>query len=718
METSRRELLKISASSLGSFVIGFYIPWGQGRRLYANQAPAAQAGPPPAPNAFISIAPDDEITLVINKLEMGQGVNTSMAQLIAEELACDWTKIKSVSAPVDPVYNHTAMPLQLTGGSTSLSSSWNQYRAVGAAMREMLIAAAAERWQVSPASCKALAGKVTHPSKGQLTYGALAADAAKQPVPQQLKLKDKKDFTIIGKSLPRLDALEKSNGRAQFGIDIRMPGLVYAVVAHEPVPGAKIVALDDKAARAIKGVVEVVRFGEKVAVLGSNTHAARKGRDALKISWNPSEADYSNSSFIAQYRKELGTPGVIADERGRIDEAMKESTEKLELEYFLPFLAHAAMEPLNVAVNYDGKTCEIWSGHQIPGIDAGAAAKILGLDPSLVKVHTTYAGGSFGRRASKTSDYVVVAVNLAKQVKRPLLLVYTREDDMRAGYYRPMALHKVTIGLKGKELLAWDHRIVCQSIMKGSLFESTIKSGVEEAAVEGVAKTAYKIEPFRCMQTLVSTPMTTLWWRSVGHTHTAFAMESAIDELATAMGTDPLKLRRKLFKDSPRHLAVLDLLEKESGWSRRKPPAGRAYGLAVHESFNSVVGYVAEVSMEKERPRVHRVWAAVHCGQVVNPEVAKGQIEGSIAFGLSALLYQEVIVEKGQIKSGNYDDYPVVRMNEMPEVKVAFVPSSDHPTGLGEPGVPPIAPAVTNAAYALTKKRLRNLPIGSRSYTV
>lgn len=718
METSRRELLKLSAFGLGSFVVGFYIPFGDGLRVLANEAPAAKGGPLPAPNAFITIAPDDAITIIINKLEMGQGVNTSMAQLIAEELACDWTKIKTVSAPVNPIYNHTAMPVQLTGGSTSLSSSWVQYRSLGALMREMLVAAAATRWQVPASSCKAANGMVSHPSKGKLSYGALAADAAKQPMPAVPQLKSSKDFTIIGQSKPRIDALEKSNGTAKFGLDMRLPGMVFAMVAHEPVSGAKIVSLDDKAARAIKGVVDVVRFGEKVAVLATNTHAARKGRDALKINWNPSQADFSNASLIAQFRREAETLGAIADERGKVEEALQASPEKLELEYMVPFLAHASMEPLNVLVNYDGKTCEIWSGHQIPGIDAMASAKVLGIDPSLVKVNTTYAGGSFGRRASKTSDYVVVAVSLAKVVKRPLLLVYTREDDMRAGYYRPMALHKVTIGLKGEELAAWDHRIVCQSIMKGSLFESSIKNGVEEAAVEGIAKTPYDLKPFRCSQTLASTPLTTLWWRSVGNTHTAFAMESAIDELATATKADPLKLRKKLLKSSPRHMAVLELLEKESGWGKRKPAAGRAFGLAIHESFNSVVGYVAEVSMQDSRPRVHKVWAAVHCGQVVNPEVAKGQVEGSIAFGLSAVLYQEIMIEKGQIKSGNYDDYPVVRMNEMPEVKVAFVPSQDPPTGLGEPGVPPIAAAVTNAAFVLTKQRLRTLPIGSKSYTV
>ncbi len=717
MQTSRRDIIKASAATLGVFAVGFYIPLDGMPKLLA-QAPETKQMPLPSPNAFISIAADDSITITINKLEMGQGVNTSMAQLIAEELACDWTKIRSVSAPVNPVYNHTAMPVQMTGGSTSLASSWTQYRTLGAAMREMLVSAAAQRWGVPVASCTAANGVVSHPSKGKLTYGALAAEAAQQAMPAEPKLKDSKDFTIIGKSKKRVDALEKTVGKAQFGLDIRIPNMVYAMVAHGPVVGAKITSLDDKATRAMKGVVDVVRFGEKVGVLATNTHIARKGRDALKITWNPDQADLSTAGMVKQFRKELDSPGALAEKRGEVDQAMKGSSKTLELEYALPFLAHASMEPLNITVNYDGKSCEIWSGHQMPGIDATVTAKILGLDPSLVKVNTTYAGGSFGRRASKDSDYVRVAVELAKQVKRPLQLVYTREDDMRAGYYRPMAIHSVKIGIKGKELAGWDHKIVCQSIFKGTLFESSIKNGVEEAAVEGVAKTHYDLKQFRCTQTLAQTPLTTLWWRSVGHTHTAFAMESAMDELAEGMQTDPMKLRKTLLKNSPRHMAVLELLEKESGWSRLKAKANRAYGLAIHESFNSVVGYVTEVSMEGKLPKVHKVWAAVHCGQVVNPEVAKTQIEGSIVFGLSALLYQEIIVERGQIKTGNYDDFPVMRMNEMPEVKVAFVPSKDPPSGLGEPGVPPIAPAVANAYYVLTKQRLRSLPIGSKSYTV
>jgi isoquinoline 1-oxidoreductase beta subunit len=377
------------------------------------------------------------------------------------------------------------------------------------------------------------------------------------------------------------------------------------------------------------------------------------------------------------------------------------------------------MEPLNVTIAYDGTAAEMWSGHQMPGIDRDVAAKVLGLEPAAVKVNTTYAGGSFGRRGSKTSDYVTIAAQLAKVVKKPIKVVWSREDDMRAGYYRPMAFHRVTLGMDGKKLVAWDHHVVAQSIMRGSPFEPMmIKDGVESAAVEGVTESPYDLPVFRCLQTLQDTPMTTLWWRSVGHTHTAFVMETMIDELAVASGEDPLKLRRSLLKGKTRQLAVLDLLAKRSGWGHKKAPKGRAWGLALHQSFGSVVGQVAEVSLENGKtPRVHKVWAAVHCGQVVNPEVAKSQVESAIVYGLSAAFYQEVKIEKGQVVTSNFDDYPVLRINEMPEIDVAFVETHEPPTGLGEPGLPPIAPAVANALFALTQKRVRALPL-SKTFSV
>ncbi len=708
LELSRRQLLKTTAIAAGGLVLAYYVPFGM-QRAFAQGGAAPQSYPP---NAFVRIAPDDSITIVINKLEMGQGVNTSMAQLIADELECDWTKISSVSAEVNPVYNHPFMGIQMTGGSTALASSWEQHRRIGATMREMLKSAAAARWGVKPESCKAEKGAIVHKTKGKLRYGELVDEANQLPVPTDVKLKAPKDYKFIGKSMPRVDAPAKSNGTAQFAMDVRLPGMMYAMVAHPPVAGAKATAVDDKAARAVPGVLDVVKFADRVAVLGKNTHAARKGRDALVVTWDVAESAVSTASIEADFKKHAeATDAPLAEERGKVDESMAKATDKRSMDYLLPFLAHASMEPLNVTINFDGTTCELWSGHQMPGVDQGAAAQVLGIPPASVKVNTTYAGGSFGRRASKTCDYVVIAAQLAKEVKKPLKVVWSREDDMRGGYYRPMAFHRVTLGFDKKKLVAWDHHVVCQGIMKGTPFEAMmVKNGIEGTAVEGIAGTHYDVGPFRCRQTLADSPMTTLWWRSVGHTHTAFVMETMMDELAEATGKDPLTMRRELAKKSPRHVAVLDLLAKISGWPKKKPEKGRAFGLAVHESFNTVVGQVVEVSLDGKTPRVHRVWAAAHCGQVVNPEVAKSQVESAIVFGLSAALYQEIKIEKGAVVTGNFDDFPVLRMSEMPVVEIAFVPSTDAPTGLGEPGVPPIAPAVANAVYKLTKTRVRTLP--------
>lgn len=709
-DLGRRSFLATSATAVGGFMLAFHLPMVLKKSLgQALAAEAPKAGAIPAPNAFVQILPDDSITLVINKLEMGQGVNTSMAQLLAEELECDWTKIRSVSAPVDAVYNHTGFGTQMTGGSTALASSWDQHRKVGAAMREMLKSAAAARWGVPVSEVKAANGFITHAAKGKLSYGALAAEAAKLPVPQHVALKAPKDFKVIGQSKKRVDAKDKSNGKAVFGLDVRVPGMVFAVVARPPSPGAKLGAVDEAAARKIPGVVDVVRFSDRIAVLGKNTFAARQGREALNAQWT-GVGTYSSDQIMAKFKEQAKSPGTVAAEKGDAAKALAAADRTLELEYEFPYLAHASMEPLNCTVSFDGKKAEIWSGHQMPTIDRDTAAKVLGLKPEQVTVNTVYAGGSFGRRASKNSDYVVEACELAKVVKKPLQLVYTREDDMRAYYYRPMNYHRVRIGLKGKQVSGWDHRLVGQTVMGNSFFEMMIKGGIEPAVVEGVNDTHYALPDFRCEVTRGDSPVPTLWWRSVGHTHTAYAMETAIDELAYARGLDAMKMRKEMLAKSPRHMAVLELLEKETGWGRKKPAKGRAWGLAIHESFGSVVGQVAEVSLDGKLPKVHRVWCVAHCGQVVNPDGARSQLEGGIVFGLTAAYQSEITLEAGQVQNGNFHDYPVMRMHEAPKVTVAFVKTEEPPTGLGEPGVPPIAPAVANAYFQLTKKRLRKLP--------
>ncbi len=706
---SRRRFLNTSTVAIGGLVVTFYIP------TTSKIARAAEVAKPIVypPNAFVQIAPDGAINMVINKLEMGQGVMTSMAQLIAEELDCDWEKVKCSLAPVDPVYNHTHFPTQMTGGSTALASSWDQHRKIGAGMREMLKMAAAKKWSVPISELKTDTGFVVHAKKGKLAYADLAEAANQFTLPENPNLKKPKDFKIIGKSVTRVDAAEKSNGKAIFGLDVQIPGMLYVMVARPSIFTAKLTSHDAKAAKSVKGVVDVIKFDDRVAVVAKNTHAAKKGRDALNVKFDyGANADASSEQMMKSFRAEAAKPGLTAKNVGNVDEKFKKAAQTMEFEYEFPFLAHAAMEPMNCTISYDGKSAEIWAGHQMPTFDRDTAAKILELPTEKVKVNTTLAGGSFGRRANKNADFVSEACKIAKLVKKPIKIVWTREDDTRGGYYRPLTFHKVKLGFdKKNQLLAWDHHIVGQSVIGDSFFESMmVKDGLESTLTEGVATTPYSIANFRCRQTRAETPMTTLWWRSVGHTHTAYVMETLMDEIAEKTKADPWEMRTKLLAKSPRHLATLELIKKQTKWGKAKPPKDHAWGLAIHESFNTVVAQVAEVSLEDGQPMIHRIWCAVNCGQVVNPEVAKSQVEGAIVFGLSALLDQHIEVKGGLVQQGNFDDYPVLRIADMPEVMVEFVKTDAPPTGLGEPGLPPIGPAVANAIYRLNKKRLRLTP--------
>ena len=709
---SRRGFMSQSAVYTGGLVAAFHIP----KVFRSASAFGAETAAPKIqypPNAFLRIAPDNEITLTINRLEMGQGVNTAFSQLIAEELGCAYEKIHAVASSSDAVYNAPGMPIILTGGSMSVRTSWEQYRKIGAGMREMLKLAAAKRWDVPVTSLVVKDGSVIHPQKGKLTFGELAEEASHFPFPENPPLKQIKDFKIIGKSMKRVDSSEKSSGKAIFGLDVRLPGMLYAMIAKPPLEGAKLTTFNESAAKKIPGVVDVVKFADRVAVLAKNTHAAHLGQTALNPQWdNGQNAHASTDGFMKVFKESPLEKSLVAEDRGSVDAAMDKASKSLEFEYEFPFLAHAPMEPINCTIDYDGKTANIYGGLQMPTNDHSAAAKILGLPLDKIKIHVTYAGGSFGRRACKVSDYVSEGCELAKIVKKPIKIVWSREDDMRGGYYRPMNFHRVKVGLdKSGHVLAWDHHIVGQSIMKGSPFESfAVKNGIEETVVEGVKDTPYALTDFRVRQTRLDTPMTTLWWRSVGNTHTAYVMETIIDELAEAAKKDPLEFRKILLKKSPKHLAVIDLLKKESGWGHAKPPKGRAWGVAIHGSFQSVVGHIAEVSIENGMPRVHRVWSAAHVGHVVNPDGVASQIEGGVVFGLSAILHQQIEVKDGRIVQGNFNDYPVLRMQDTPKVTVSLVKTDEHPTGIGEPGVPPIGPAVANAVYRLTGKRVRILP--------
>ncbi len=712
-QPSRRDFLKTGTALGGGLVIAWTLPMGMGKMAFAAGSPSSNLDFTSAalPNAFIKISSDNSIRLIINKLEMGQGVNTSLAQLMAEELECNWQQIRCESAPVDPVYNATFMPLQMAGGSSSVTSSWQQLRTVGAMAREMLIAAAAEQWQVPAKECKAIDGKVQHPKKGVLSYGELAEAAGRQTPPTGIVLKAAKDFKIIGQSMQRTDAASKVNGTAIFGLDVKVPNMLYATIARPPF-GATLKGFNEAAARQVAGCKDIIKIGDKVAFLASNTWSSQKAREAAQVEWNLSEAPHlTQTSLLKTYRDSLDKPGTAVKSTGKVAEGLKKASKTLEASYEFPYLAHACMEPMNCTVAYDGQTAQIWAGHQMPTTDRQVAAQILGLAAEKISVTTTFAGGSFGRRANKNSDFVVEAATLAKQLKKPVKVVWSREDDMQGGYYRPLTMHKVKAGLnKSGKISGWDHSIVGQSVMAGSFFGAEIeKSGIDPTSVEGVSDSPYGLDDFRLQLQLPRSEVTTLWWRSVGHTHTAYVMETFIDELAAAANKDSLQFRKDLLKKSPRHLAVLELLAQKSAWGQ-KPAAGHALGLAIHQSFNTVVGQVVEVSLQGKDIQIHKIISAVHCGTVVNPHGAQSQVESAIVYGLSACLYGELTLDKGRIQQSNFHDYQVLRMAAMPPVEVHFVPSNDPPTGLGEPGLPPLAPAIANAIFKLNGKRLRSLP--------
>ena len=718
-ESSRWDRRTFIATGL---VIGWWLPthkfrWGQDT-VQAKVDPNKDYASGALANAFVRISPDDKVTFVIHKLEMGQGVFTSLAQLLAEELECRWEQIQCEHSPVAPVYNHYFAPVQFVGGSTSVATSWEQLRRVGAMARSMLIDAAARRWKVDPKTCRAEQGKILHPAKGSLSFGAVALDAQKLTPPQDIKLKSPKEFKVIGQSMPRLDAASKGKGQATYGIDVRLPGMLYAVMATPPF-GARLktpVAADR--AKAVPGVKAVEVFDDRVAVIATTTYAAIKGREALQVEWNLGSDPLLSSAaqeehFKNAFSQPVGERTKIVVDHKDTQALLDKANQRISLDFSFPFLAHAALEPLNCTVDYEGKKARIWSAHQMPTTDREVAAKYLEIKPEEIDVITTFAGGSFGRRASKTSDFVVNACLVAKRLKKPVQLLYTREDDMSGGFYRPLTYHRVHLGFDpAKRLIAWNHHIVGQSVMIGSSFDAQVKkTGIDMGVVEGVQGTDYRIPGFRVLSSMPETPVTTLWWRSVGHTHTAFAMEVAMDQAAEIAQKDPLVFRRELLAHQARFLAVMDLIEKETFW-KSTPPEGHAYGFAVHKSFDTVIAQVVDVSLGKDKktPTVHRVEAAVHCGLVINPKGAASQVEGALVYGLSACLFQKLSFEKGVVQETNFDLFPILRMNEMPWTKVHFVKSEDPPTGLGEPGLPPIAPAIANALYRLTGKRLTSLP--------
>ena len=707
---SRRNFLKASLLAGGGLIVGVHIPGLNGSAKAAQQGISTFV-----PNAFLRIAKDGSVTVIGNHSEMGQGAYTSGAMTIAEELDADWTKIRVEPAPVDPAYNHPIYGVQITGGSTSTWSEWDRLRKAGAAARQMLLAAAAQMWNVDPSTCRTENGQVIHTnSQRRLSYGELVEKASTLTPAQNVTLKDPKDFKIIGKAIKRLDTPDKTNGKAVFGLDVNVPGMLVAVVARPPVFGGKLKSFNADKTKAVPGVRYVVEIERGVAVVADGFWPAKLGREALEIVWDEGpRASLDSRTQREEYAGLAKKTGVVAKNEGEAVSALSKASKKLEAIYDLPYLAHATMEPMNCVADVRADSCEIWVGTQFQSGDRDAAARDTGLKPEQVKLHTTLLGGGFGRRSPLDSHVVREAVQISKTVKVPVKVVWTREDDMRGGYYRPRAYHTVSAGLDGNgKPVAWQQRIVCQSIFVGTPFEpAVVKNGVEETAVEGAADLPYDIPNLLVEWHQAPDGVPVFILRSVGHSHTAFVVETFVDELAHAAGKDPFEFRNALLGKHPRHKRVLEFVAEKAGWGKALSN-GRGRGLAVHESFGSYVAQVAEVSISKDRGlRVHRVVCAVDCGPVVNPDIVRAQMEGGIVFGLTAALYGEITFEKGRVRQGNFHDYPMLRMHEMPQIEVHIVPSEDKMGGAGEVGVPPVAPAVANAVFALTSKRIRRLPI-------
>jgi isoquinoline 1-oxidoreductase subunit beta len=706
---SRRDFLKAS----GALVLGVAIPTPS----FSQKAGSF------FPNAFIRIDADNTVSVIVKHLEMGQGTYTGLPTLVAEELDADWSQIRAEGAPADAGrYNNLFWgEAQGTGGSTALANSYEQMRKAGASARAMLVSAAAAKWNVPAAEIKVAKGVVSHGSH-KATFGELAADAAKQDVPKDVALKDPKDFVYIGKPARRTDARAKSNGSAIFTQDMKLPGMLTAVVLHPPRFGAKLKSFDAAKAKALQGVQEVVAFETPVtsgvAVLAKDYWTAKKGRDALTAEWDESAAfRLGSAEIMEQYKKLAATPGTAARNDGDVAAALKGAAKTLQAAYEFPYLAHAAMEPMNCVVRLEASSCEIWNGEQFQTVDQMQVAKLLGLKPEQVKLNMLYAGGSFGRRANPQSDFVLEAAAIAKAInaRAPVKLVWGREDDMKAGFYRPLNYHTLQAGLDAQgNISAWRHTIVGQSILTGTAFESMmVKNGVDGTSVEGAANLPYAIPNLAVDLHTPKLGVPVQWWRSVGSTHTAFSTECFLDELARAAGKDPFQLRRALLGKHPRHKAVLELAAQKAGWG--KPlDRNRARGIAVHESFNTFVAQVVEISRRKDGLRIERVVCAVDCGVAVNPNIIAMQMESGIGYGLSAALSGAITLKDGIIEQSNFHDYPVVRMNQMPRIETHIVASGDKPSGVGEPATPVIAPALANAILALDGKPMRALPLSTQ----
>ncbi|MEM9321961.1 MAG: xanthine dehydrogenase family protein molybdopterin-binding subunit [Pseudomonadota bacterium] len=720
---SRRRFLTVTTLGGAGFVVGC----GQREQAPAAAAVPASAAAEPAPqpisletlNAFVRIGSDDTVTAVVKHLDKGQGVTTGLPSIVAEEMDADWSQMRFEFAPADAQkYANLFFGVQGTGGSTAIANSWMQYRTAAAGARAMLVDAAAKRWSVPAAEITVAAGVVSHPSGQSARFGELAADAAGESPPDAPTLKAPEDFKLLGTHLRRIDSVAKTDGSAQYTIDTDLPDMKVALVAHSPRFGGRVGALDATAAQAVAGVSEVVEVPTGVAVIADSFWSARKGRDALKIEWDDSDAELRGTEeILADFRDLATTPGATASDGGDVDATLADASQVVELTFEAPFLAHATMEPMDCVVRLDESGCDIWTGSQLQTVDQQVASAVAGVPLGNVRVNTLFAGGSFGRRAVANSDYIAEAVAVARASRSgaPVKLIWTREDDFTSGHFRPMSLHVMRAGIDAiGQPVGWSHRIVTQSILSGTPFEGLISNGVDPSTVEGAANLPYAVKQ---LQVDVHTPrigVPVLWWRSVGHTQNGWVTEVMIDQLAHAAKADPVDYRLGLLETHPRHRAVLQRAAAAANWSA-PAPEGRFRGVAVHESFSSFVAQVAEISVDSVgRLKVHRVFCAVDCGFAINPDVVRAQMEGGIGMGLGAFLREGVTFSEGQVLSNNYHLYRPLRINEMPEVEVYIVNSGEAPTGVGEPGLPPIAPAVTNAIFAATGQLITTLPLGDQ----
>lgn len=715
---SRRSFLKSGALLGGGLLISFAVPARMRGLLNATKEISESF----IPNAFLKISADNTVKVLLAHSEMGQGIWTSLPMIIADELDADWKNIQVEHAPAAPDYKHTLFGVQITGGSSTTWSEFDRYRTAGATARALLLAAGARKMQVDISSCRTENGFVISGDKRH-SYGDLVNEAAKIDPPEKVSLKDPKDYKFIGHSTRRLDGPVKVNGTAIFGMDIKGDGLLIATVAHSPVVGGTVRSFKDGAARNFPGVVDVVQVSTGIAVLAKDYFTANKAKRLLEIDWSFNGNDtFDSKTLAADYKKLVATDGLTGLKKGKIQPAGYKPWKTIESEYSFPYLAHAPMEPLNatVKISEDKRSAEIWTGTQMPMNEQAAAAKILGIAPEQVNVHTTFLGGGFGRRATPSSDWVKEAVEIAKVSGRYIKMVWAREDDIKGQHYRPQFAHRVKVALNEKGMPEfWHHNVAGQSIYQENGFTNLVKDGVDESSIEGVSDSHYlaSIPNVFIGAHATKAPVSILWWRAVGHTHTAFVMETMVDQLAFAAGKDPVEYRRMLLKESPRSLAALNLVAEKSNWG--KPlPKGHFHGIAVHESFRSHVAEVAEISFDEGNNLiVHKVTCAIDCGLNINPENIKAQMESCIIFGMTMAKYGELTLTGGRVDQNNFYDYKVVRMNETPIMDIHLVPFTGQALGgVGEAGLPPLAPALANAIFRATGKRIHSLPLMNQTF--